>query len=219
MWNPYNGDGSYSYTVTYQPRRRFEFSRKEKQDLSKSILIIALAFAIAFTVNSGAFNIYTFAFNFGIGFAAALLGFLLHEMAHKYVAIKYGCWSEFRASDRGLMFALFISLMGWLILAPGAVMISGRITKAQNGKISAAGPLTNMLIGYPLMALSLYVIFPINELIGIMLFWIGTLNIFLAWFNLLPIPPLDGSKIWKWNIPVYLCMIIPSSIAVFTFWF
>jgi Zn-dependent protease len=25
-------------------------------------------------------------------------------------------------------------------------------------------------------------------------------------FNMIPVPPLDGSKIWKWSIPVYILM-------------
>jgi Zn-dependent protease len=30
------------------------------------------------------------------------------------------------------------------------------------------------------------------------------LSLILAVFNLLPIPPLDGSKVVRWNIPIYL---------------
>ena len=30
------------------------------------------------------------------------------------------------------------------------------------------------------------------------------LNSFLAVFNMVPVPPLDGSKVWAWNKPVYV---------------
>ena len=39
-----------------------------------------------------------------------------------------------------------ISLLGFTLVAPGAVMIRGRVTRAQNGIISLAGPGTNFLI-------------------------------------------------------------------------
>jgi len=72
-----------------------KFSPIEQQDLVKAWFVIALAFAIVL--------------NGGLGFGSEFfilivlsaitvgLGFLLHELAHKYVAQKYGCWAEFRA--------------------------------------------------------------------------------------------------------------------------
>jgi Zn-dependent protease len=42
----------------------------------------------------------------------------------------------------------------------------------------------------------------------------AVLSLMLAVFNLLPIPPLDGSKVLKWNLPIY---IIVMALAVFLF--
>ena len=42
-------------------------------------------------------------------------------------------------------------------------------------------------------------------------FLLGYMNAFLALFNMLPIPPLDGSKIYKWNPAVYIMMLVASA--------
>jgi Zn-dependent protease len=36
---------------------------------------------------------------------------------------------------------------------------------------------------------------------------IGFINAFIGGFNLIPIPPFDGSKIIRWNIGVYILMV------------
>ena len=51
-------------------------------------------------------------------------GFLLHEMAHKFVALHFGYFAEYRANRMGLLFAVAASFAGFIFAAPGAVMIS-----------------------------------------------------------------------------------------------
>jgi Zn-dependent protease len=71
--------------------------------------------------------------------------FLLHEIGHKIIAKKNGCWAEFRADPSGLRFGLFLSFfLGFLFMAPGAVMVAGVVTRRQNGHIAVAGPLVNL---------------------------------------------------------------------------
>ncbi|MDI6855821.1 MAG: site-2 protease family protein, partial [Candidatus Thermoplasmatota archaeon] len=84
---------------------------------------------------------------FPIALLAVATGFLLHELMHKLVAQKYGCWAEYRAFPFGLVLALLMSAAGFVFAAPGAVYIMGSITKKENGKISLAGPLINIVIG------------------------------------------------------------------------
>ena len=50
-------------------------------------------------------------------------GFLLHELAHKFIAQRYGYRAEYRANRNGLLFIIIMSLMGFILAAPGAVMI------------------------------------------------------------------------------------------------
>ena len=60
--------------------------------------------------------------------------FLFHEIGHKLVAKKNGCWAEFRADPKGLQFGIAISFfLGFLFMAPGAVMVAGLVTRRQNG--------------------------------------------------------------------------------------
>ncbi len=50
-------------------------------------------------------------------------GFLLQELAHKFIAQRYGYWAEYRADRNGLLFIIIMSFAGFLLAAPGAVMI------------------------------------------------------------------------------------------------
>ena len=73
--------------------------------------------------------------------------FLLHEIAHKIVARRYGCWAEFRANPSGLRFGVILAaVLGIVFMAPGAVMVAGRTTKTQFGRIALAGPVTNVFL-------------------------------------------------------------------------
>ena len=91
---------------------------------------------------------------------AGILAFVLHELAHKFTAIKFGFWAEFRKNNFMLLVAVALAaLVGFVFAAPGATVIynirpDGRvISREENGKISAAGPLTNLLLFIPFAAL------------------------------------------------------------------
>jgi len=77
------------------------------------------------------------------------VSFIVHEMSHKLVAQRFGSWAEFRMSLPMLFLMLFIVLeFGILFAAPGAVMIyGGKVGRRENGRISLAGPLSNLLLG------------------------------------------------------------------------
>ncbi len=180
-----------------------KFSYKEKKDLFNAGLMISLAFAILLSGGFGLF--YSFNLSFLIIFAIALftagIGFLLHELMHKYVAQNYGLFAEFRASYKMLWLAIAFSLFGFIIAAPGAVMISGRVTKERNGKISLAGPMTNIVLA--LVFLILILTFRTE---GILEYFLGfglTINSLLAAFNMIPMMPFDGAKVIAWNKSVY----------------
>ena len=145
------------------------------------------------------------------------IGFSFHEMAHKFVAIKFGCVAVYRAWMQGLVLALFMALATggrFVFAAPGAVYIYKEgLTNRENGIISLAGPLTNILIGIGFFLLFLAT--PAGSLastIGRFGFYV---NMFLAFFNMLPIPPLDGSKVFRWNIGVWVLLIGVAAILMF----
>lgn len=200
---------------------KIKTSRKELQDIAKSWLIISLAFSFAFSgmsLLSGTFSLSTlFSFEFFIPFVISLftagLGFLLHELGHKFVAQRYGCFAEYRSFDQMLYFALGLAvLVGFIFAAPGAVMISGMITRRENGIVSAAGPMLNYVLG--LLFLVLLFLFPALS----QLFRIGfQINMRLGLFNMIPFGNFDGIKIFHWNKVVWGLMVFCGIFFVFFF--
>ena len=197
------------------------FGAYELIQIALAVVVLTISFAIVFSrsalLNNGdfwSFRMSAFLAALPVAFVAVITGFMLHELAHKFTAMHYGMWSEFRASGSGLIMTFVLSLIAGIVFAaPGAVVIFGRPNKKENGIISAAGPLTNIgIAGIAVLAMpfagSLYFVF----------YCLAFINAFLALFNLLPIPPLDGSKVAKWNVGVYVLMLAVSGFMVYTLW-
>jgi Zn-dependent protease len=56
-------------------------------------------------------------------------GFLLHELAHKFTAQRYGFVADYEASPMGLVLAIGLSIFtngSFVFAAPGAIMIHGK---------------------------------------------------------------------------------------------
>jgi Zn-dependent protease len=221
MWG---NDRGVEYRVSYYPQEVYvqpppqgvlKFSEEEKQHLLMAIGALTLAFTL-FWVRFSIFSIdiLTLLFVVGIAFTAVVTGFLLHEIGHKLVAQRYGCWAEFRAWPMGLMLAVLSGFMGFLFAAPGAVYIRGYLTKEQNGIVSAAGHGTNIVVASFLLPVLIFIIDP-TSLIGGLVWMICYLNVFLGGFNMIPFPPLDGSKIIKWNPIIWVGIL--AILAVYFF--
>ncbi|MDP6188266.1 MAG: hypothetical protein QF699_02980, partial [Candidatus Poseidoniaceae archaeon] len=132
--------------------RIWHFSDEEKKHLRLAIL--AFTFAISFLFSGGVWFGPDSLINSGISqwvlavlskvpvvLVALIPAFLLHEIGHKVVARKYGCWSEFRADPNGLKNGILMSLfLPFLFMNPGAVLVSGIIPRRENGHIAIAGP-------------------------------------------------------------------------------
>ena len=157
-----------------------KFSQIEKQHLLKSWVGVSIAFTI---LNTNVFNPSLVIF-FIISLLTVGLGFLVHELAHKFVAQKYGCNAEYRSDDKMLLFGILTAFFGFLFIAPGAVIINGIITKKRSGIISLAGPVSNIILGAVFLVLTLIV--QNNFLFQVMSYGLR-INYFLAIFNLIPI--------------------------------
>src|SRR3989338_91237 len=118
-------------------------SEKELRDLVKAWIAISLAFALVLRHDIG----LSFYQVFIVSAVTVGTGFLLHELGHKFVAQRYGCFAEFRSFDQMLILAILMSyFLGVLFAAPGAVMIQGPVGRGRNGKIRAAGPIVNLIL-------------------------------------------------------------------------
>ena len=176
-------------------------SRTELIDLIKAWIAISLAFAILLGGSIFSFNFINF---FMISSLSVGLGFIAHEMSHKIVAQKYGCGAEFRAWDKMLILAVIMSFFGFIIAAPGAVMISGPVGKRRNGKISAAGAIANLIIA--VICISLLLI-PVTGILFPIARYGFLINTWLALFNMIPFGMFDEKKVYNWNKTVYFIMV------------
>lgn len=152
--------------------------------------------------------------------------FLPHEFGHRALARRFGQAARFEMWKTGLLLALiFAAATGGRIIfaAPGAVVIyprydvwgqAKRLEKKEYALISMIGPVVNLIIASVSFALLQLGFLPqITGVIGALF----SINAFLAFFNLLPIPPLDGSKVIWWNVPVWLALIAISGVFSFAF--
>jgi Zn-dependent protease len=127
--------------------------------------------------------------------AIFISAFLAHELAHKFLAQYYGSWAEFRAQISGLLITAIsaLPLMPFKFIAPGAVMV-GLSDGNKFGRVALIGPLTNLVMGFSFLLLSLfYSSYSPYFLTG------ASFNGWIAMFNLIPFGVLDGQKILDWN--------------------
>lgn len=181
---------------------KFKFSPIEVAHLFWAWILISIAFTIILRTQENGFFHY-----FGISLFTVGVGFLLHELSHKYFAQRYGCFAEFRADFFMLFLALGMSFFGFFFAAPGAVLIHGTITTRRNGIISIAGPATNAVLSVIFFGVTFISTGFIRELAlyGILI------NAWLALFNMLPFGNIDGAKVLRWNKLAYGSLLAVSS--------
>lgn len=161
---------------------------------------------------------------------------ILHEIAHGFVAYRFGdptakIAGRLTLNPKKHIDPFMSILLPLLLILSGSPVIFGAAKPVpidpfnlKEGRkdvalVALSGPLTNILIA---IAASLLIkILPIIPDVLPILFAIVRINILLAIFNLLPIPPLDGSKVFALLLPnkeaaIYLSL---SSIGFFIIFF
>ena len=195
------------------------FSTRETRDLLLAWAVLGVAFALFFEGGGvGGISRLVSAGLVGplvVSLLSAGVGFLLHEGAHKVVAVRYGQLAEFRA-DYGMLFlAVMSALVGFLFAAPGAVHHRGRLTDREHGLIALSGPAVNLallVVFVPIFAVGLALGAPLVADLGAKGL---AVNLFLAAFNLIPYGSLDGRTVIQWSKPVWLASFLPSAVAAF----
>ena len=146
-----------------------------------------------------------------------LVSLTIHEYAHAWVAYKYGDDTAKRMGRLTLNPLAHISLFGTIIMpllvrfgwAKPVPVDFSVLTKRQMFRVAAAGPLANILL-----ALTLAVAFHALHLRSVPVLANFVLlailfNFILAAFNLIPVPPLDGSRM------VYASLKSPEAINMY----
>lgn len=179
-------------------------SEIEIKDIIKAWVAISIAFAIVLSKPVFSPDFYA---KFVIASLTVGIGFLFHEMGHKIVAQRYGCFAEFRSFDNMLLLAIAMSFFGFIFAAPGAVMITGRVSKSRSGRISAAGPVVNIALALLFLALASL---QLPNSLKPIAYYGFLINSWLALFNMIPFWLFDGYKILKWSKIAYGCIAVSA---------
>lgn len=198
------GNGSSSILNSIARVIRIKSSKTELLHLSVAALLVT---AVGLSLNNYRYISWQF-------LAIFVSAFLVHELAHKFLAQFYGSWAEFRAEMYGLIITAISALpiMPFKFIAPGAVMV-GLSDRNRFGRVAFIGPLTNLVMGFGFLALSYYY-YPYYPYLSAG----ASFNGWIAIFNLIPFALLDGQKIFDWNKVVWgLTMAISMGLFILAY--
>ena len=122
---------------------------------------------------------------------------LFHELGHKFIGLLFGLTAVFKVFWFGLGIGLVLRLINspFLILAPAYVELSGTITPLSGFFTAFAGPFINLLlffIAFLVLRYKKHLSFRQASFLAIT----KKINLVLFIFNMIPFPPLDGSKVF-----------------------
>jgi Zn-dependent protease len=161
-----------------------------------------------------------------IAFTVLLFSLTVHEMAHAWTASRLGDDTARRlgrvsfnplvhADPIGTVLFPLLALIGNVPLIGWAKPVPVNVSRLRNGRrdyvaVAAAGPLSNIVIAFTAAA-ALSVFPPVSPVmlgepnltapLAMLLSRAVQLNLLLAVFNLLPIPPLDGANVLGGLLP------------------
>ena len=192
-------------------KRYFIFSTDE----TRSFIVSATLLAVVYSWNDWGVTQFELASglkNLLFAFALISLTLFVHHSGQRFSALAFGLRAEQKLWWYGSLIALILVMVSdgtiKLLAATSTlafILPAHRLGAFRYGpglsvimKVVIAGPLFNLLFAC-LIKLT-------EPLIGNLAHELFLLNVAFAWWNLLPIPPLDGSKIFYWSRSAYLLL-------------
>jgi Zn-dependent protease len=130
-----------------------------------------------------------------------------------------GCYSRYVLSPIGLILTLItaVPFIPFKVIMPGFTLVVPTkydpwFLKRLNGIVSFMGPLTNMLNATITLAVYAFMI-KMGYYIPLLLLFLllnAYWNAWIALFNLIPVPPLDGSKVISWKPHIWITSLLFS---------
>jgi Zn-dependent protease len=145
-----------------------------------------------------------------------LFSMMMHELAHGWVAYRLGdptakrhgrlSFNPLRHLDPlgTAMFVITYLFSGFVFGWAKPVPVSPYYFKnRQRGMaiVGAAGPITNLILAVIFALILNWITPPTNSRVFTIFFLLFQINVVLGLFNLIPIPPLDGSRILGGFLP------------------
>ena len=196
-------------------KQYFRFNPEEQKALL--IQIVVFAFILSFKDwGEESFSLITGLSNYLLAVIVVAISLLVHEAGHRFYGIKYG----FRVESKLWWYGIFIGLI-LVIISNGNIMFFaahgifihvmavhrlGHFRYGPNifafAMVALAGPLMNIFLATIVKTLEVWFGIPISTIA--FLHKLFMFNWIYAVCNLLPIPPLDGTRIIFWSRLLYV---------------
>lgn len=188
------------------------FTNQELKELAVSILALGVIFSFLDFSSSNFLSL------FFITILISFISLISREIGHKFVAKKLGCLATYKLWSTGILIGIlsiiFRLFTGIVFVAPGYVDIMPysfgrwgfkvvRLTPKDFGLICLAGTGINILFALIFKMFS-----------GSVFQLMSDVNALLAFYTLLPIPPLNGSKIFMWSMTIWLFLIFITFLLI-----
>jgi Zn-dependent protease len=128
---------------------------------------------------------------------ATVPAIVFHELAHKFAALALGMNAVFHAAYTWLGIGLVLKLLNFpfIFFVPAFVQISGGTSAMNHAIIAFAGPALNLslfIISFLILKFG-----KVNKKYVALIVMTKKINLFLFFFNMIPIPPFDGYSVFS----------------------